>query len=211
VESAIKSCCRGTMCWRQIPLPPQSRAGGVVFAYMACDAPATNCSRHTSCNQCCSVFRPSIAFFSPSGVAPLFLLLACDGVFDTMENSIVGSIAHKVSNALVLPALACPVTQHCNKLNLEHSTSRQLWIPSICMRSSFKLQHQKLSQIEQVQQEDQGQHQQRRRTGYYSSFCCIIHCCSFYPCCCRHRSIATPHPSPSLLLPSRTYRRRAWR
>ena len=45
--------------------------------------------------------RPSIAFFPAAGVAPLFLLLACDGVFDTMENSIVGSLAHKHVKAAV--------------------------------------------------------------------------------------------------------------
>jgi len=70
-------------------------------------------SRQTTQSQHCAEYRPSIAFFSPSGVAPLFLLLACDGVFDTMENTIVGSIAHKVTLSLRPPALIhCSAPQH---------------------------------------------------------------------------------------------------
>jgi serine/threonine protein phosphatase PrpC len=66
-------------------------------------------AQQTPQSQHCTEYRPSIAFFSPSGIAPLFLLLACDGVFDTMDNTIVGSIAHKVTQSLCPPALI-----HCS-------------------------------------------------------------------------------------------------
>jgi hypothetical protein len=63
-------------------------------------------------------------------------------------------------------SLLSPALQHgivnCNKLNLEHSSFG--FRLSVC--SPFVNCGIKLSQLGQVQQEDQGQHQQRRRTGY---------------------------------------------